>query len=263
MSTNQSFSMSSPYIATKGVVSRRNQDGTVILMKLDEANVFFKIEGLAAGVWAELETAKTGDQLLKYFSGLAPQFADKLQADVTSFLAQLFEKALITSAPQAVAEFRPVPFFKAEGEGYQFGGLKQYNLDQIESEILNESVYLDVFAGSDFNLKQDIQPLENALNKVLQLNGVTYHWNNDVAQGSDTALHAGLIAQDVAAVMPELVRRDQEKGFLAVEYSKLNSYLVEAIKELHGVVAEQNKKIKKLEELVMSSSKNLSDSGKI
>lgn len=261
MSTNQSFSMSSPYIATKGVVSRRNQDGTVILMKLDEANVFFKIEGLAAGVWAELETAKTGEQVMKYVSELAPQFAEKLQADIPGFLNQLFEKALITAAPQASAEFRPVPFFKA-GETYQFGGLKQYDLDQIESEILNESVYLDVFAGSDFHLKQDIKPLENALNKVLQLNGVTYHWNNTVAQGSDTALHAGLIAQDVAAVMPELVRRDQDKGFLAVEYSKLNSYLVEAIKELHSVVAEQNNKIRKLEELVMSSSKNHSDSGK-
>lgn len=258
---NQSFSMSSPYIATKGVVSRRNQDGTVILMKLDEANVFFKIEGLASGVWAELETAKTGEQLVKYFSELAPQFAEQLQADVVGFLNQLFEKALITAAPQATTEYRPVPFFKA-GDVYQFGGLKQYDLDQIESEILNESVYLDVFAGSDFHLKQDIKPLENALYKVLQLNGVTYHWNNDVAQGSDSALHAGLIAQDVAAVMPELVRRDQDKGFLAVEYSKLNSYLVEAIKELHGVVAEQNNKIKKLEELVMSSSKNHSDSGK-
>jgi len=127
---------------------------------------------------------------------------------------------------------------------YYFGGLKEYNLDQIESEVLNESIYLDVFAGSDLRLKKNITPIRGALDRVRQLEGVNYQWS----QPDDTSMHAGLIAQEVAAVMPELVRVDTKTGMMGIEYSKLNSYLIEAIKDLHGIVSTQNARIQSLEE---------------
>lgn len=131
---------------------------------------------------------------------------------------------------------------------YYFGGIKEFNLDQIECEILNESVYLDVFAGSDLRLKKNIVPIKGALSKVLQLEGVTYEWSDAAPhQAPDGFTHAGLIAQDVASVMPELVRSDEKSGFLAINYSKLVSYLVEAVKDLHKIVEAQEGRIQSLE----------------
>jgi hypothetical protein len=48
--------------------------------------------------------------------------------------------------------------------------------------------------------------------------------------------------------MPELVRVDKKTGHAAVEYSKMSSYLVEAIKELNETILAQGKRIKKLEQ---------------
>ena len=103
---------------------------------------------------------------------------------------------------------------------------------------------MDVFAGSDLRLKKDITPIANALDQVLQLDGVHFEWKNaDAPQG----LQAGLIAQQVAAAMPELVRKDSESGMLAVNYPKMTSYLVEAIKTLNTQVRTLEDRIKELE----------------
>ena len=123
---------------------------------------------------------------------------------------------------------QPKDLSKSTNEkGYHFGGIKEYNLEQIETEALTENsyFYLDVFAGSDLRLKSKITPIEGALEKVTQLNGVTYEWNpaSFSAGAPDSRRHAGLIAQDVAAVMPELAGQEPTTGYLGVEYSKLNS----------------------------------------
>jgi hypothetical protein len=133
---------------------------------------------------------------------------------------------------------------------YYFGGIKEFNLEQIETEVLNESIYLDVFAGSDLRLKTQIRPIEGALSKVMQLGGVHFNWNPETSQAQHSGLESGLIAQEVAAVMPELVRKDQASGMLAVNYTKLTSYLVEAIKDLSTTVLEQEKRIRSLEDIL-------------
>ncbi|OFZ21445.1 MAG: hypothetical protein A2X94_08020 [Bdellovibrionales bacterium GWB1_55_8] len=137
---------------------------------------------------------------------------------------------------------------KTEQKDYYFGGIKEFNLEQIETEVLNESIYLDVFAGSDLRLKKNVLPIEDALSKVLQIEGVRFEWNPEAPGAPKNGTpQAGLIAQDVAAVMPELVRADRDTGMLAVEYSKLVSYLVEAVKDLNAIVLKQEARIRALE----------------
>ncbi len=79
--------------------------------------------------------------------------------------------------------------------------------------------------SSDYNLKKNIQPLSNQLEKVLKLQGVSYDWkdnnNHDI----------GLIAQDVEKIFPEVVYTNKETGLKSVDYAKLTVFLVEAIKE--------------------------------
>lgn len=85
------------------------------------------------------------------------------------------------------------------------------------------------FASSDINLKKDIEPIENALSKVSQLSGVTYNWKDE----SKPDREAGVIAQDVQKVLPEIVA-EREDGTLAVRYERLVPLLIEAIKELEA-----------------------------
>jgi hypothetical protein len=76
---------------------------------------------------------------------------------------------------------------------------------------------------SSIALKENVQPIENALDKIVQLAGVIY----DRKDGS-TKNEPGLIAEDVRKVIPELVTENAE----SVYYTKIGAYLIEAIKSL-------------------------------
>jgi hypothetical protein len=93
----------------------------------------------------------------------------------------------------------------------------------------------DVTAFSDKRLKTDIQPIENALEKVMHMQGV-YYKRNDV---EDAREQVGVLAQDMEAVLPEVVlTADDEIQTKSVDYGKITSVLIEAIKELKAEINE-------------------------
>lgn len=85
------------------------------------------------------------------------------------------------------------------------------------------------FWTSDKNLKDNIKNIEAPLEKVTQLNGVTFDWNEkqSLHEGSDV----GVIAQDVEKIIPEAVTT-RDDGYKAVKYEKIIPLLIESIKEL-------------------------------
>lgn len=94
----------------------------------------------------------------------------------------------------------------------------------------------NVVAYSDIRVKTKIEKIENALDKIDQITGVTYD-RTDVV----TSRQMGVIAQDVEKVAPEVVTRTQhgELGeILGVSYGNLVGLLIEGIKELRGELAE-------------------------
>ena len=95
------------------------------------------------------------------------------------------------------------------------------------------------YASSDERLKDNISNITNALDKVEALKGVSFDWNDkqSVYNGHDI----GVIAQDVEAVLPELVE-NRDNGFKAVKYDKLTAVLIEAVKELSAKVKELENK---------------------
>ena len=97
---------------------------------------------------------------------------------------------------------------------------------------------------SDERLKTNIEPIENAVNKVLKLRGFTYNFNEIGEKlGFDASKkQAGVSAQEVQAVLPEAVcPAPANDEYLTVKYEKLVPLLIEAIKE-------QNTEIQKLKE---------------
>jgi hypothetical protein len=133
-------------------------------------------------------------------------------------------------------------------KSYDFGGINDFNLEEIENEVLNDSVYLDVFAGSDVRFKENVQGVENALEQIMKLNAYTYNYkteefpNNNFPSGEQT----GLMAQDVEKVAPIAVKEDSE-GMKYVNYARLAPLLIESVKELQKTVEAQAKKIAELE----------------
>lgn len=88
-----------------------------------------------------------------------------------------------------------------------------------------------VFANSDERLKDNINTIENALDKVDTLRGVEFNWTGDF----DTQI--GVIAQEVKEVLPEVVEQDNI-GHYQVNYSAIVPVLIEAIKELKNEIEE-------------------------
>lgn len=84
---------------------------------------------------------------------------------------------------------------------------------------------------SSIALKENVMPIENALDSILQLVGVTY----DRKDGS-TKSEAGLIAEDVNRVLPNLVTKDSKGKPQGINYSKLSAYLIEAVKSLKSEI---------------------------
>ena len=99
----------------------------------------------------------------------------------------------------------------------------------------NISAVGDVTAfASDIRLKTNIKPIDNAISKVLSLNGFTYSFNEiGESLGFDAGVrHSGVSAQDVQEVLPEAVcPAPVSEDYLTVKYEKIVPLLIEAIKE--------------------------------
>ena len=84
------------------------------------------------------------------------------------------------------------------------------------------------YYSSDRRLKDNITPISNALEKVKQIGGYEFDWNDKqyIHEGHDV----GVMAQEIEAVLPEIVTT-RENGYKAVKYEKVVALLIEAIKE--------------------------------
>jgi hypothetical protein len=95
-----------------------------------------------------------------------------------------------------------------------------------------EVTAVDFNSTSDFNLKTNIQTVDNALDIVDNLRGVSFEWKENGKKSY------GVIAQELEKVLPELVKGGDPK---TVSYSGIIGVLIEAVKEL----SEEIEKLKK------------------
>lgn len=78
--------------------------------------------------------------------------------------------------------------------------------------------------------KQDVNPITDALDTVMQLVGVTY------ARKDTHKYEAGLIAEDVDKILPNLVSKNEQGKPEGIQYTKLTAYLIEAVKSLKAEI---------------------------
>lgn len=89
----------------------------------------------------------------------------------------------------------------------------------------------DMIAFSDIRNKENLEVIENALEKVNKINGYTYDKKN-----SPGRRYAGVVAQEVEQVLPEVVHQNREDDLKGVAYGNMAGLFIEAIKELTAEV---------------------------
>ena len=95
------------------------------------------------------------------------------------------------------------------------------------------------FYSSDERLKDNIVQISDPIEKVKQIKGVEFDWNDkqEVYEGHDV----GVLAQDIEKVLPELVIT-RDNGYKAVKYEKIIALLIEAMKEQQSQIDELKSK---------------------
>lgn len=99
----------------------------------------------------------------------------------------------------------------------------------------------NVTAYSDIRLKKDIRPIENALDKVMSIRGVTFTRTDH----EENRRHCGVIAQEVEEVLPEVIQ-EQADGIKSVAYGNMVGLLIEAIKEQQNQIESLKAEIENL-----------------
>lgn len=102
----------------------------------------------------------------------------------------------------------------------------------------------NITAYSDRRLKENIEPIYNALDKVNSLNGCTFNKKETPTSKPNLRRSTGVIAQEVQSVLPEAVLTDQD-GFLSVDYGSMVGLLIESNKELSAKVDYLQNKVNK------------------
>jgi hypothetical protein len=98
--------------------------------------------------------------------------------------------------------------------------------------VSGDAYITGTWSGSDARWKKNIVPLNNILDKVMQLNGVHFDWKTSEFPDRNFSKgpQIGAIAQEVELVFPELVKTDVD-GYKSVAYDKLAVIAISAVKE--------------------------------
>ncbi len=129
-------------------------------------------------------------------------------------------------------------------------GFKQANITSGSFDYINATGLMTAsgletsgdivaFGSSDRELKDNIQSIENPLEKMEKIGGYTFVWNDkqNVYKGKDI----GVVAQEIQSVLPEIVAT-RANGYLGVKYEKIVPLLIESIKELKKEVEDIKQK---------------------
>jgi hypothetical protein len=122
---------------------------------------------------------------------------------------------------------RGTVFYDRSNSAYYMDGNSTGDSIRVAGDVV-------AYYSSDKRYKENIKPIENALDKVKAINGVTFNWN-EKSHKETGKKDVGVIAQEVEEVFPEIVET-RTNGYKAVDYQKLTAVLIESVKELTAKV---------------------------
>ena len=193
-------------------------------------------ELLVPGFWGSVQGHYA--KYLHFFTTTTPDGnfsppSDTLQREAFGFLAG------------TLTEIGPLPSFYTTstigvyGEASTGSGIGVYGKGKIGVEGVGQE-YNFYAAGPGINYaskssirwKRNVKAIENPLEKILELRGVSFDW--DAAHGGKHDI--GMIAEEVGKVLPEIVQYEDDVHACAMDYSKVTPLVLEAVKALKAEV---------------------------
>jgi len=159
-------------------------------------------------------------------AGTGTDISNLKSASTRMFISQAGEVTIGSTGIQAGYKFY------VYGNSYFLGNVK-VNGD-VEADSYN--------ATSDIRHKENIHELENALEKILSIRGVNFTFIDD----DKKCLRAGIIAQEVQPIIPELINTTDDDKWTA-NYDGLTPYLIESVKTLskeNETIKNENEQLK-------------------
>ena len=99
------------------------------------------------------------------------------------------------------------------------------------------------YNSSDERLKDNIEVIQGSLDKIGEIRGVEFDWNDKSPGWAQERGHdVGVVAQEVQKILPEVVT-ERKNGYLGVDYKRIVPLLIESIKELKQEVNDLKKKV--------------------
>ena len=143
-----------------------------------------------------------------------------------------------------------------------FSGITKFTSSTVSSDNATGAVTVDggvgillglhvggditAFSASDKRLKNNLEKINDPLDKLNKINGYTFDWIEKEGVHSNKGHDMGVIAQEIEEVLPEIVVT-RENGYKAVRYEKMIPLLIETIKEQQKQINKLNDRLEILE----------------
>ena len=206
----------------------------------DDAVTFAKMQNTANGARLLGKISSGGGQIQEQTAAEVRTFLnveDGATADQTTseILALINSSNIYTSTGVfGIGASNNIDFTTDNRMSIHINGSEEFRFEADGDFHADGDVYaFSTTTSSDENLKKDITIVSDAITKVEALKGVTFKWKKNDADS------AGVIAQDVEKVLPEVVRSVNDPDgntYKAVNYAGLTSILIEAVKDLSARV---------------------------
>lgn len=160
------------------------------------------------------------------------------QLDVAGkVVAQEFHTEFVTSS--VIFESGSTQFGNTIDDTHNFHGAVDVTGSFVVTGSVQATGDIIAYASSDERLKDNIELIPQPIDKLKQIKGVSFDWNNE---SEHTGHDIGVIAQDIEKILPELVAT-RDNGYKAVRYEKIVALLIEAIKDQQSQIDELKSKI--------------------
>lgn len=163
---------------------------------------------------------RDGSNLLSFFGNNNGNFL--IQTPGSGYANKL---VILNNGNVGIGETTPAVQFHTTG-AVRFAGLT--SIQDLETDADG-----DLVSGSDYNLKNSIEPISSGINEVLKLNPVQFYWNKE----SRNLLNKnyGFIAQDVMVAIPNAASTMGD-GYMQVDYNAIVATLTKAIQEQQALI---------------------------
>ena len=150
---------------------------------------------------------------------------------------------------------KPIPPTNHVGGGYSGGSGGCYTVGTV---CQCNKICTCIPVPSSRRWKDNVQPLGGALDQAMQLRGVRFDWTADAPHNPSRRSDIGLIAEEVAQVVPEVVSLDEQGAPRAVDYGRLTALLVEALKAQQSQIQQLRREVLSLKAAQLPTSEEKS-----